>query len=265
MPQSKINTKIILSEEQIEVLNGAMLGDGSLYIHSNGGKNAQLIYTSKSRQHVEFVMNYFKEYWSGENLKYSTFFDNRTNKEYSRYTIKTYTNQTFTDYYQKWYQTNNKKSHIPLDLKLTPLTCLIWYIGDGGLIQGNSHSQYIKLSTQCFSKEDQENILLPQLSTFNATLMKADKKQDNKQQYYIYIPHVNEEDFFNFIGKCPFSDYQYKWNILSYKNKKPKNHKIHEQEFCEMYKSGMTYYAIAKQFNIEPNAVKYYLKKNNLY
>ena len=36
-------------------------------------------------------------------------------------------------------------------------------------------------------------------------------------------------------------------------------------EFCEMYKNGMTYYAIAKHFNIEPNAVKYYLKKHNLY
>ena len=32
-----------------------------------------------------------------------------------------------------------------------------------------------------------------------------------------------------------------------------------------MYKNGMTYYAIAKKFNIEPNAVKYYLKKNKLY
>ena len=32
-----------------------------------------------------------------------------------------------------------------------------------------------------------------------------------------------------------------------------------------MYKQGMTYYAIAKYFGIEPNAVKYYLKKHNLY
>ena len=27
----------------------------------------------------------------------------------------------------------------------------------------------------------------------------------------------------------------------------------------------MTYYAIAKQFGIEPNVVKYYLVKNNIY
>ena len=32
-----------------------------------------------------------------------------------------------------------------------------------------------------------------------------------------------------------------------------------------MYKTGLTYYAIAKHFGIEPNAVKYYLKKNDLY
>lgn len=45
----------------------------------------------------------------------------------------------------------------------------------------------------------------------------------------------------------------------------PKNHQSKEKEFCEMYLSGMTYYAIAKSFGIEPNAVKHYLIKNGLY
>ena len=35
------------------------------------------------------------------------------------------------------------------------------------------------------------------------------------------------------------------------------NSKVDENEFCKMYKQGMTYYAIAKHFEIEPNAVKY--------
>ena len=129
----------------------------------------------------------------------------------------------------------------------------------------SNRSECIKLSTQCFSKEEQEEILLPQLSQFEATLMKAGVGKNQQRQYYIYIPHRKEKEFLDYIGECPFDDYLYKWRISEYKNKVPKNHQSKEKEFCEMYLSGMTYYAIAKSFGIEPNAVKHYLIKNGLY
>ena len=40
---------------------------------------------------------------SGEGIKNSSYIDKRTNKEYSRSSLRTYTNQIFTDYYNKWY------------------------------------------------------------------------------------------------------------------------------------------------------------------
>ena len=55
-----LTEEITLTEEQLQVLDGAMLGDGSLIIHKQG-KNAHFSYVSKSKQHVEFVGNYFKE------------------------------------------------------------------------------------------------------------------------------------------------------------------------------------------------------------
>lgn len=256
MAISQLKDKIILTKEQKEVLYGALLGDGCLYLHRNG-KNAQFTYLSKSHQHVEYVGNYFQQYWSGEGIKDTSYFDNRTQKEYYYSQVKTYTNETFTEEYYKWYIDGVK--HLPKDLVLTPLMCLIWYIGDGGICHSN-RTEYIKLSTQCFSKEEQEVILLPQLSKFEASLMKTDN-----EQYFIYIPRRKEVEFLQYIGDCPFEDYEYKWKITPYKNSKPKNHKEYENEFCEMYKQGMTYYAIAKHFGIEPNAVKYYLKKHNLY
>lgn len=261
MAQAQLNSPIIFSKEQSEVLNGAMLGDGCLYLHKNG-INAQFIYQSKSKQHTEFVGNFFKQYWSGEGLKESSYFDERTKKEYFFTRIKTYTNISFTEQYNKWYINGIK--HIPKDLILTPLTCLIWYIGDGGICHTNS-TEFIKLSTQCFIKEEQEQILLPQLSNFEASLMKADIDKNGIRQYYIYIPHRKEKDFLTYIGKCPFLDYQYKWEVREYKNAIPKKHNDKEQIFCQLYLEGQTYYQIAKHFNIEPNAVKYYLVKNNIY
>ena len=46
IPQLK--EKIILTKEQKEVLDGALLGDGCLYLHKNGA-NAQFSYLSKSK------------------------------------------------------------------------------------------------------------------------------------------------------------------------------------------------------------------------
>lgn len=261
MAQAQLTNEIILTEIQKEVLYGALLGDGSLIKHKNG-INAQFCYLSKSHQHVKYVANFFKDYWSGEGIKKSSYLDARTNKTYYRSMLRTYTNLGFTKEYNKWYLDGVK--HLPLDLKLTPLTCLIWYIGDGGICHGQ-RTENIKLSTQCFSKEEQEAILLPQLKNFEASLMKADINSAGKQQYYIYIPHRKEKDFLNYIGECPFSDYQYKWEIAGYKNSIPQNHTNKENDFCEKYKQGMTYYTIAKEYGIEPNAVKYYLIKNNIY
>jgi hypothetical protein len=59
MAISQLKDKITLTKEQKEVLYGALLGDGCLYLHRNG-KNAQFTYLSESRQHVEYVGNYFQ-------------------------------------------------------------------------------------------------------------------------------------------------------------------------------------------------------------
>lgn len=256
MTVPQLKEKIILTKEQKEVLDGALLGDGCLCLHK-GGINAQFSYLSKSKQHVEYVGKYFKEYWSGEGIKEYSYLDTRTNKEYFHSKVRTYTNETFTEEYNRWYK--NKIKHLPEDLTLTPLVCLIWYIGDGGICHSD-RTEYIKLSTHCFLKEEQEKILLPQLVQFEASLVKADHNQ-----YFIYIPHRKEQDFLDYIGECPFEDYEYKWKIKKYKNAIPKNHTDNEQIFCELYTKGINYYQIAKQFDIEPNAVKYYLIKNNLY
>lgn len=238
-----------------------MLGDGCLYLGKNFA-NAQFCYTSKSRQHVEYVCKEFMKWSYREGIKYYSYNDKRTNKIYSRYTYRSISGTGFTTEYNRWYENGTK--HIPKDLKLNPLICLIWYIGDGGINHSN-RSECIKLSTQCFLKTEQEKILIPQLQQFSPKLMAADIGFDGKRQYFIYIPHIKEKEFLDYIGECPFDDYKYKWNISGYKNSVPQNHTNKEKIFCDMFRKGMTYYSIAKEFKIEPNAVKYYLKKNNLY
>jgi DNA-binding CsgD family transcriptional regulator len=249
-----------LTQYQTEILNGAMLGDGSLIISKNG-RNPQFTYNSKSKQHVKYVTQEFMQYSYKEGIKYYEKYDNRTKKTYNSYSFRSISDKGFLEIYNKWYK--NGVKHLPKDLILTPTICLIWYIGDGGIINNQKHNgQYIKLSTHCFSKKEQEKILIPQLKQFNAKLYKVGISKNNIAQYAIYIPKKSMQNFLNYIGKCPFKDYKYKWIIKP--NKIDSYIDVHEQ-WKKLYLSGIGYTKIAKQYNCDPTTVLYYLKKINVY
>lgn len=256
--KSQLNEKIILSDAQKEVLYGALLGDGSLVVHK-GGINAYFSYLSKSQQHVEYVVNYFAPYLTQAKIYNSDCFDRRTNKIYHRSSARTYSNEAFTNEYNKWYRSGVKI--IPSDLKLTSLTCLIWYIGDG-CISHSKNTQYIKLATQCFSKEDQEEILIPQLQEFEAHLVKADISKDGEQQYFIYIPRRKIKKFLDYIGPCPFSDYQYKWDYKEYKNFSLSQNPEFIQNIIKLFRNGISSGTIAKYLDVDRSTVVKYLKLN---
>lgn len=252
---------IVLNDEQKEILNGAMLGDGSLVV-AKKGVNAQFTYTSKSKQHIEFVSKEFMQYSYSEGIKHYKYTDKRTNKMYERYTFRTITDKGLTEFYNEWYVDRIK--HLPKSLTLTPTTCLIWYIGDGGICNSSKHNgQCIKLATNCFKKEEQETILLPQLINFEARLCLAGKgKHNNEQQYAIFIPRKHMRDFLDYIGECPFEDYQHKWNVKetlynSYENS--------YKDWEDMYVSGVTYNRIAKEYNADPTTVLKHLQKVGIY
>lgn len=258
--KSQLNEKIFLSDIQKEVLYGALLGDGSLVIHK-GSINAYFSYLSKSQQHVEYVANYFFSYLTKSKIYNSDYFDKRTNKTYHRSSARTYSNEAFTDEYKKWYKNGTKI--IPSNLVLTPLVCLIWYIGDG-CISHSKNTQYIKLATQCFSKEELEKTLIPQLQEFEAHLIKADMSKNEEQQYFIYIPRRKIKKFLDYIGACPFSDYQYKWDYKEYKNFSLSQNPEFVQNIIKLFNNGISSNTIAKHLGVDRSTVVKYLKLNGL-
>lgn len=253
--------KVFLTEQQKNYLYGAMLGDGCLSKNKRS-VNSQFTYTSKSFQHVEFVSIPFKDILYQEGIKYITYHDVRTNNIYERYTFRTITDLEFENERKIWYPDNVK--HIPNNLRLNSEMCLIWYIGDGGICNTN-RSQNIKLSTHCFKKEEQEDILLPQLSHFDANMMKMDIGSDGEQQYSIYIPHRKMNLFLEYIGECPFIDYLYKWNYKEYKNRASLSQTDNEKYFIRLYLLGLQCNQIAEVFDVDFNTVKKYLIKNGIY
>ena len=250
-----IHPEIVLTTRQKEIINGALLGDGCL-TKPKHGENCIFCYLSKSKQHVEFVCNDFIKYSIQNGIVYSSFFDERTNTIYNSYKFRTQANIAFSKIYEKWY--NNGVKIIPKDLILTPLTCLIWYIGDGCL-SNLKRSQEIILATNCFSKDEQEQILLPQLQKFEAKL-----RHYSGEQYRIIIPRRKIQNFLNYIGECPFSDYQYKWNYKDYKNQYLPNDKKKENQIISSYLSGCSTGSIAKIFNIDRTSIIKCLQRYNI-
>lgn len=247
------NIEIALSEDQINVLYGALLGDGCLW-KSKNGLNAQFTYTSKSQQHVKFVYDILGNGISRQGIQYYEYVDKRTDKTYCRYLFRTEHNPSFEKERLKWYLDNQKI--VPKTLILNPRICLIWYIGDGALCN-SKNSQYIQLSTDCFSLDEVE-FLCNQLSHFNAKPMKQG------EVYRIYIPHCKIKNFLQYIGDCPFEDYKYKWAVKEYKNFCVFDKPEVILDMIQMFKSGCSAGTIAKHLGVDRNTVVRHLIKNGL-
>lgn len=259
----KLSTLNEITELQKQICDGALLGDGSYILHKNA-INAYFSYASKYIAVSNYIFSLLQSF--GGKVQVNTVFDKRTNKSYTTTQYKSYTNALITKEYLRWYNFGHK--HLPTDLVLTPIVCLWWYIGDGCLCRCKDSISEIKLATHSFIKDEQEQILLPQLAMFGAKLRKADiNKNTGKPQFAIYIPRKFIKAFLDYIGPCPIREYQYKWQYIDYKNKEPESHKALEPVIISKYLENKlnTYYAIATTLNIAPKVVQYYLQKNNLY
>ena len=254
----------MLTDIQKDVLNGALLGDGALIVHKRGSR-PYFQYASKSLEHVNFIFNYLKNLCNYDTIKLATHFDTRTNKEYSHYYFRTKCLPELIPLHQQWYQSSTKKHRVPPDLRLSPMTLLVWYIGDGSN-NITSRSQTLKLSTDSFDLNDIDLILLPLLKEFGAIRYKSDT---HKEQYHIRIPHKLVDRFLSYIGPCPVDDYKYKWETVPYLRAKFKNGiddlSDKKDEIVTLYLDGNSFYSIAKTLSQEPARIRYILKKSGVY
>lgn len=143
----------ILTDHQKEILDGLMLGDGSIvFPNKNRSKYPRLCLNRKTndKEYLNWQYNIFKEFYSSE-PKDRDIYDKRTNKVYKSTSLISKSGQLFLDYYNKWYP--NKKKIVPRDLKLSPLLLLIWFLDDG-FIQKPKNNLRLKLATDGFIEED---------------------------------------------------------------------------------------------------------------
>lgn len=190
-----------LSEEAIEWLNGELLGDGGL--QSQSSYSAKFHYSSKYIEYCNYISNTLNSF----GIKQSGKIRKEYHKKMNCYTYK-YSSLSYVELlslYRKWY--SNGKRIVSKDLELAPNTLRQWYIGDGFLKnrmrkQGRPH---IVLYTDGFSISDVQWLIKKLIDLgFKVTRWLS--------RNVICISVHSTERFFDYIGNCPVSCYQYKFD-----------------------------------------------------
>ena len=136
------------TKQQKEIFDGIMISDGSLEKPSR--ISSRLTLGFKYKETLERIMRDLS------NLKYCpiyeyNYIEKRTGNRIINFFSKSHSSNTLLKEYNRWYYENHKI--VPIDFKITPLTCYWWYVLDGFIIE-----ESIQLCTDSFGENDLKSL-----------------------------------------------------------------------------------------------------------
>lgn len=210
---------LILNDISKQVIEGSLLGDGFLGIWNNKSKASEAYFAkrNKNKEHIEYVSRLlfnipFKKRITQD---ISNYIYKGLKKKVCCYGIRTLSRKEITGFYTKWYpESNGYKKVIPLDLQLTKISLLHWFLDDGCSYlrkRGFNNQVVIIFSSESFSKEDQERMCDQMANKFgiNAKVFKCKWGTG----WRIRLPQAQTKKFFDLIGPCPVRCFDYKWKL----------------------------------------------------
>lgn len=180
-----------LSQKQLEICEGLLMGDGSI-VRQNG-TNYGLTLSVTQRPFVEWIEQEL-EGLTTEPQKIERDEDN-WNTVYRIYIMGI----AQVSELGEWYSTGKKK--FPSNLKLTPTKVRMWYACDG-------HLQWTKkYSYPMFGVKNESDSVNKLIESFENVGIECNSQYGGER---LYIPSSSKSDFFDFIGSS-VPGYEYKW------------------------------------------------------
>ena len=140
-----------LSQNQVDILVGSMLGDGNLSKHA-GDARLNIIRKADDLEYLKWEFESFKDFCM-TGIRYREVFDQRYNNTYFRVSFHTRNSPLFTSFYVNWYP--NKKKIVPQNIELTPLALAVWLCDDGSVISSYKPFRLnLQLCTNGFTVSD---------------------------------------------------------------------------------------------------------------
>ncbi len=190
-----------MDERTVEAVDGFLLGDGNIS-SSNDRKSGRAQCNLEHEEFCRFMMLPFALYrpevkqYKASSMKSGFCWQGRTRFH-----------PDLQDQHQRWYPLLDGEpfKRPPDDVRITPRSVMLWYLGDGSLVQcGDSIS--LRLSTDYF-QDDSVEMLAEKLK---AVGILCHRNGDNR----IMVEARGIPAFFDFIGrKSPVKCYQYKFEL----------------------------------------------------
>lgn len=193
-------TEYNLTNEEQQRFDGNMLGDSSIIYKNSKAPNPRYLHYSKHKEYLLWLSN-VTNYFQNRPIWNIARFDKRTNKTYYAHYIGTKSGEFFKQQRQRWYQ--GGKKIVPSDIKIDNLLLLHWFLDDGSKASQGG----IYFAVDGFSFEEAES-LSSKVNKYTNVKTSVHVNQGNPR---IYIWKRDVKDFYNIIGACPVSSFNYKW------------------------------------------------------
>ena len=188
-----------------EWVDGFLLGDGCISHSKNGSFfNARFSIDSSEKEWTLYAMSGFSPYRPSEPQISDRKDDRHPNPAYYSRTL---THPDIIAQARRWYP--NRKKVVPVDVRVTPVSTMLWYLGDGSFTyQPKTNAGMLRLHTCGFSKADVEGILIPKLEAVGLSCWRDPHKGD------IHISSNCVRLFFDFVGhESPIPCYAQKFAV----------------------------------------------------
>jgi len=191
------------TEEMIESLDGFILGDGSIQADSNE-TIARLRCTQEYQEFTLYQMEPFRMY---RPIYCKSKHEKSKNHSPGFYLHgQTKFHPDLYKHYLRWYPIGKGTlKDPPRDVRITPKSVMIWYLGDGSVVDVNN-SIALRISTDSFSEKGVEFLA----GKLREKGIECHRNNDNR----IYIESRGIPKFFEFIGReSPVKCYDYKFKL----------------------------------------------------
>ncbi len=197
-----------LTEDILEAIDGFLLGDGGTSFNKRSKSEvARFSCGVEYKEFCYYMMNFFKEYQSTVSKPISD-----SMKQGYMFTGRTKTHPDIYQQYLRWYPLNDKGKRVkqpPEDVRISSLSVLIWYLGDGSIVNSKRHSITVRLATDGFFPEKVE-FLVEKLKEKGIQCYRSKENRIN-------IRAKGIPAFFNLIGrKSPIKCYNYKFDKVPF-------------------------------------------------
>jgi hypothetical protein len=268
---------IRLTSSEKAIIEGGILGDGRLIQNPRG---AAFSFSNNKRDLIDWVgasLNRLVESNPRERYVQSR----PVNHSNGTFRFQTATWKDLAIFESSWYECADEETmrrqpwrhyrkRIPEGFRLTPLSGLLWYLGDGYLVQKSTRetSQVIRFATHDLPLSGLVGTLIPQLVRIlrcerNEIATHRDKRVQGYPEYgfEICIPARYVPRWLQFIGPCPESvtSYRYKW---AYRDERVRKRWLKDElDFLQEYWGRLHHDKICAALNVSYEQARYAAQK----